>query len=420
MADPAEALYRAALQRLTSGEPAAAEADFAALLARHAAQGMADDDLACVLDDWADARNARGLWDAATDDHYRRALELLRAAHGEDHPDVANLLGKRSGLAHCRGRFAEAEAHGRRACAILERVLATIEGGGVEVDEETLHAIRHIRQQALTHLATALRGQARYAEAEPLCAAALAAARDLFGEEDRETGASLANLGALYKYWGRSDEAEAHYARARVLFEALPEDAPERADILYNLGGLAHLRERYAQAEPLSREALRLTRARLGDAHPDTAIKAMALGAVLVGLERHAEAEAHYREALQTFTATFGAEHTDVAVLHNNLGALLRETGRNAEAEVSYREALRLRERLLGPDHPQYALTLANLGVLLRETGREDEGADCLALALPVLVAGYGEGHPHSVACREAIGSARQPAAGSVIEDTAS
>jgi tetratricopeptide (TPR) repeat protein len=231
----------------------------------------------------------------------------------------------------------------------------------------------------------------------------MALARELYSEHDPIYGGYLVNLGVLYKYWGRLDEAQELYTQARSIFSDRPECAAAYATILYNQAGLAHMREEYVQAEPLARLALQLSRSCQPVHHPDIGIKAMALGAILAGLGNNRQAEYYYREALDIFLASFGKEHADIAVLQNNIGTLFRSEGRYLEAEAAYRDALYQRSRLLGEDHPQYAMTRCNLGVLLCETSRYAEGQQHLAYALPILVKCYGEGHPHTVACRSSM-----------------
>jgi tetratricopeptide (TPR) repeat protein len=86
-----------------------------------------------------------------------------------------------------------------------------------DTDTETLTVCRRIQQQALSLLASALRAQGCYAKAEPLLLRALALMERHFGNEAKETADSLNNLGVLYKYWGKYDQAEP-YTNRRELF----------------------------------------------------------------------------------------------------------------------------------------------------------------------------------------------------------
>ena len=77
---------------------------------------------------------------------------------------------------------------------------------------------------------------------------------------------------------GRFAERAARYKTALQYFEKLldlsrrehGERSPETAIVLNNLAGLLRATSRYAEAEPLYRQALEIDRASLGDDHPNT------------------------------------------------------------------------------------------------------------------------------------------------------
>jgi tetratricopeptide (TPR) repeat protein len=87
---------------------------------------------------------------------------------------------------------------------------------------------------------------------------------------------------------------------------------------------------------------------------------------------RYAEAEPLFRQALDIMERTKGAEHLDVAVILNNLGELYYIQGRYAESEPLYKRALAIKEKVLGPDDLGVATTLENYAALLARTNRED------------------------------------------------
>jgi len=67
---------------------------------------------------------------------------------------------------------------------------------------------------------------------------------------------------------------------------------------------------------------------------------------------RYAEAEPLYRQAVAIRERTLGAEHPDVAWSLHNLAGLYRVQGRYAEAEALYRRALAVNKKALGPSTP--------------------------------------------------------------------
>ena len=96
---------------------------------------------------------------------------------------------------------------------------------------------------------------------------------------------------------------------------------------------------------------------------------------------RYAEAEPLFRQALDIMERTKGPEHLDVAIILNNLGELYYMQGRYVEAEPLYQRALAIKEKVLGPDDLALATTLENYAALLSRTNREDQATTLAARA---------------------------------------
>ena len=95
-----------------------------------------------------------------------------------------------------------------------------------------------------------------------------------------------------------------------------------------------------------------------GSDHPDVATDLNSLALLLKATNRLAEAEPIYRRALAISRQSLGPNHPHVAISLNNLAALLHATNRIAEAEPLMRRALAIDEEnpALGPDHPNVAI----------------------------------------------------------------
>jgi tetratricopeptide (TPR) repeat protein len=104
------------------------------------------------------------------------------------------------------------------------------------------------------------------------------------------------DLGVLFKYTGRFDEAAELY-EAALQVQAMRSRArtPGVATVLHNIGGLAHAAGRPAEGEAPAREALAIRRKALGFDHPDTAAEAAALAGILIALDRDDERKCCYR-----------------------------------------------------------------------------------------------------------------------------
>jgi tetratricopeptide (TPR) repeat protein len=255
--------------------------------------------------------------------------------------------------------------------------------------------------RALDRLAVRLRVRGRYRAAERWQRLALRVAERVLAPTDPELVTFINNLGVLYKYTADFESAEALYARALGIAEALDSNDLTLATLLHNVGGLAHARGRYAEGEPHASRAAEIRERVLGRDHPDTVADVGALAAILDAQGRHGEAEALYRRALASFERALGPDHYEVAVVVGNLAALCQATGRAPEAERLYARALSLKTKLLGPRHPEVATTLNNMAVLCKAGGRYSEAEALYLRAFAIFRRVLEPGHPSLGACLE-------------------
>ena len=184
-------------------------------------------------------------------------------------------------------------------------------------------------------------------------------------------------------------------ARAERIFAAQnPPDLSGIAAALSERAMALHKESRFAEAEPLMRQALAIWEKSLGMDHPTIATALNNLAALLSEINRLAEAERLYRRALAIWERSFGESHPLVATALDNLAALLNETNRPAEAEPLMRKSLTIREQSFGQDHPDVATSLNNLAALLSETNRLAEAEPLKRRALAIWERSFGESHP--------------------------
>lgn len=192
------------------------------------------------------------------------------------------------------------------------------------------------------------------------------------------------NLAWALQQQGRTDQANAHFARAVALqpgyvtarynwgvalldqgriaeaiaqFETAVQLAPDHADAYVNLGNALMQVQRAVEAIPHYEAALRLKPA--ADAHYD-------LGVALAEVGRTEDAAGHFRDALQMNPALPEA--------HYQLARLAERAGQPAAAEQQYHDTLRL-----APDH---AAAHARLGLLLAHADRLPAAAEHLRAAM--------------------------------------
>jgi tetratricopeptide (TPR) repeat protein len=321
-------------------------------------------------------------------DSCRRALDMFETHAGPGDPDVANVLVLLAGCLDDLGEHDQAEPLLRRAVGLLADLPAALPDDGDDLDRLRLHAFRG--------LAANLRHQGRYAAAEANCLAAL---RLTFHRADPDRAATLNELGVVYKYAGRFDDAEKCYQRALAAAQsATDRDVQQLATLHHNLAGLAHSRGRWAIGEIHGRRSVALRAAALGPDHPTVVADEANLAAILQAAGQLDEAERLLRRAIDTFARTFGPQHLDVAVNLHNLADLLDTRGDAGQAEALYRRALVIKQHRLGAEHPEVALTLYNLAVLLADAGRTGEAGESAVLAHTILASTVDAGHPALVA----------------------
>ncbi|MBI2687850.1 MAG: tetratricopeptide repeat protein [Acidobacteria bacterium] len=216
---------------------------------------------------------------------------------------------------------------------------------------------RRLTLQVWTNFARQRMRQGRIDEAER----AMQQAREQPGwQHDRPLAFDL-NLAELRRMQGRTREAE--QTLRTLLRENRQMPTQMRGAVANNLASLAAARGSNREAESLWRDALRELREAYGPSHPIVAKSLNNLAAHYVSRKRFAEAEPLYREAI--------AMQED-PILLNNLATLLHRRGRLSEAEALYRRAVSVFELRPRPDREALQLH-GNLAALLAETARVED-----------------------------------------------
>ncbi len=196
---------------------------------------------------------------------YEDALPKLIAEYGEDALPLSPIYHNIGGILHAAGRYADAEAPGKRAWEISKKWLGknhpqTVADGAA--------------------YAGILDGLGRYKESEPIYKHALKRFEKLYGPENYEIAVNLNNLAALKAAQGKHAEAEDFYRRSIEIKEKL-----------------------------------------FGKTHPDIALALNNLGSLLAGTGRSKEAVVFYKRALKMFEKTLKADHPKLKMVRDNLAA---------------------------------------------------------------------------------------------------
>ena len=290
-----------------------------------------------------------------------RALEIDKAAFGEQHPTVAIRLNNLATLLLDTNRIEEAEPLMRRA---------------LEIDVAALGEQHPTVARDLNNLAQMLKDTNRIEEAEPLMRRALEIDVATFGEQHPNVAIHLNNLATLLLDTNRIEEAEPLMRRALEIDEAtFGEQHPTVARDLNNLATLLQDTNRIGIAEPLIRRALEICEGAFDKQHPTVAICLNNLATLLQDTNRIGIAEPLMRRALEIDVAAFGQQHPTVAIDLNNLATLLQATHRSEEAEPLMRRSLEIFDtfrRQTGHEHPHFQQVNENYQALQRAMGSNE------------------------------------------------
>jgi tetratricopeptide (TPR) repeat protein/predicted Ser/Thr protein kinase len=230
---------------------------------------------------------------AAAKDLAVRALEMSRALHPGDHPDVRGALNTISWVLHDMAEFEAAEAHLREAMAMAQRLNPT----------DRLPPGSH-------ELGLLYKDMGRYSAAEPLLLAAHEEALQYADGLSKSLANSHLSLAKLYADMGDPVKAEAHARKTLDLhLKIYAEEHRYVARPKTLLGRIFVAQDRWAEAEPLLREAIAIREKRLPPRSWKTAKTRSILGAALAGLGRFEEAEPLVLSGYGVITRDRGPQH---------------------------------------------------------------------------------------------------------------
>jgi tetratricopeptide (TPR) repeat protein len=323
---------------LPIAKPGAAESEglahlTSALAAMEAKEGATSPYLLPLIEEIAELRLRNGEL-AAAGALRRRALNIAIARFGSESPSAAEAMVAVALVDIDRRRYLDAEPLLIAAEIILEE--------RVTPDHPAMAA-------ALAALARVALARGEPAEAEALAERAVAIARR--NPHGRSTE-PLRAYGAALATRERFAEAEP------VLREALGQDrehyGPEGLATARSLAQLANAElraHRFAEALPLIQQAAAIDQARLGPAHPFVADDLLDLGLVYDGLKRTADARRAFAAAVEVLERGVGRDTPRVAYAELELARLDRQDGKEAEAEAAFKDARRILRKAEDEEH---------------------------------------------------------------------
>lgn len=332
--------------------------------------------------------------DTDSEQEYREQLASLEASSDSDPERRLRLsLGLARSLFR-QGRMDEAEEYARTANDGFEAMFEAAVRGAPG-DERALEASR---LDSLITLARIRRGAGALQESIQLLEEAYADLQENLGAEHNLTREVMSALVYALVDVGRFAEAESIAREAiRIGEDVNGENHPTTLNLLGALCRVLSYSGRLAEAEEIRWEQLERTRLTLGSSHQSVAVIMGNLARDISSQGRFEEAEALYVEALAITDRTLGPDHPNNLGLLVNLATLKSETGRRIEAVDYYRRALEGFRREIGPEHPNTILLMSNLGLTLQRLERYDESRQVLGDAVEAARRGLGRDHPETL-----------------------
>lgn len=292
--------------------------------------------------------------------------EQRGAAADDDRAEILLLMGT---VTHDQGQLEVSLGHARQAEALLRRL------GPPE---------RHAR--ALSDVALSLNALRRRSEAEPVFREALALQRQAHGGDHGDIAWTLNNLAWCLHAMGRLDEAEPLYEEALAMQQRLGIAVAETAQTRNNLAGVHYDRGDLERAGREWAEVLAQYESVFGKGgHAAVARGQNMVALVAIDRGRFAEAEPLTAEALATNRKLFGERHRWTVTTMQTRATNLLGLGRLDEAEALYRRAQALRRELLPPAHAEHVGPLLGLARLALLRGRPAEAERELRAARAVI-----------------------------------
>ncbi len=346
-----------------------------------------------------------------------KALSIAREVLGDEHDGVIDIW---DSLA----RSHEANDDFKAAIQAREQILAVRQRGPDEPAWKITDArlaleqsrqmaawdrIRRVRYREALRLderARGLRQQGKYQPALELAAQYEREIGDLLGENHRAYAAGLTLHANLFWSMGKYANAEPLYKQAmEIRKRRLGENHPDYAASLNNLAALYHYKGEYRTAEPLYQQAMQIRKRIQGENHPDYAMSLNNLAALYRSIGEYGKAEPLLLRAMDILKRTLDESHPNYALSLFNLGALYKEIGEYRKAEPLYQQAIEIQKRTLGDNHPVYAASLNMLAMLYYSTAEYGKAEPLFLEALEIRKRTLGENHPDYAASLNNLGA---------------
>ncbi len=298
-----------------------------------------------------------------------QAIAIRRTTLDADDPELIESLALRASILSELREYDAAISQLVQACALTARRFG-----------DASDALATCRRR----LGNTLDLDGRYDEAAPMLEAALGYLRAHADAAPLELAATLDDLASLRHSQGRFADAEplAREAVSRYRGIALPRALGGLANALVTLTYVLRDQGNLAAAEACIREAIAIDSARLPPDHPLTLIARGELANVLSLQTRFDAARDEYLHLLVAYRSAAAPDRMSIAATLNSLGAQERDQQHYPAAAAYFREAIDTYVEQVGTDHPYAAIARASLARVLIRQRQPDQASHLLAAAL--------------------------------------
>ena len=210
------------------------------------------------------------------------------------------------------------------------------------------------------------------------------------------------NLGVALVRGGKLEEGEAAVRESLRRMDAMPRQLPERASTLRTLAALLFQQQKYAEAEPLAREAVQFAIKTRPPNHPLLPNNKAWWGRTLIATGDAKRGLEVSQDAYDGYSRIRPAGHQDLVLPLIGIGVAHRALGNLPESERSLRQAEAI-IRTFPAQRDRIADMAGELGLTLRAIGRAAEADQLLRESHDILQKAYGDGHPLTKQARERL-----------------
>lgn len=182
--------------------------------------------------------------------------------------------------------------------------------------------------------------------------------------EEKDRSNIYFNLGRIYRYMGKYQQANQYFCRAQQLQEEnLPQSTFDYARTLADLGTLYSEMDQPKEAISFITKAISLNDTILSPDHVEVAYNKNRLAYAYWQEKKYDQTIIELQSSISSFRK-MPTDHLGYAQALHFMGLVQYSLGNWKEALNNYKEALRMRQSLLADDHPYVARTLYQLSLV--------------------------------------------------------